>query len=290
VCSGLPEDQPVTILSPRVAALCSSPQHHRSSPPPPGLSCISEDVMEHSPSVISSRPLNKMLCNPQISITDELGETIPGSDTSTPEAAGFTEFATILPSVLSSCDPLRPSITRGIGKVQQPLSNSDSSNNNSQGFNNMHFNNRPDARSRQESFVKNESLRHSFPPPNSTATLFHTDSTDLSYLNESPTDQPMVELQKTSSGSFEVTLSEIWSQACVNDILKGIRDQLVARGSVVGETADRSGLALQGPGGVQVELTVSGEADSRGLRVRRISGDQLQYNKLCHELFACIRV
>jgi Kinase associated domain 1 len=89
---------------------------------------------------------------------------------------------------------------------------------------------------------------------------------------------------------YQVTLSDMWSQACVTDIFQVIREQMVARGSVVGETADRSGLALHAPGGVQVELTVSGEADSRGLRVRRISGDQLQYKKLCHELFACIRV
>jgi Kinase associated domain 1 len=89
---------------------------------------------------------------------------------------------------------------------------------------------------------------------------------------------------------YQVTLSDMWSQACVTDIFQMIREQMVARGSVVGETADRSGLALHAPGGVQVELTVSGEADARGLRVRRISGDQLQYKKLCHELFACIRV
>ncbi|CAB3372690.1 Hypothetical predicted protein [Cloeon dipterum] len=268
---GIPEDPSVTILSPRVVALCSSPQHHRSSPPPPGLSCINEDAMEHSPSLfLSSRPENKVLCNPQISITDELGETIAGSEQSTPEAVGFCEFASILPSVLGSCDPLRPSITRGIGKVQPAVvvSNSDSSNNNN-----------CKQRHRQEVFAKAE--RHSFPPPNSPSRLRHTDSDDL---------QPMVELQKTSSGSFEVTLSEAWSQTCVNDILQGIREQLVARGSVVGETPDRCGLALQGPGGVQVELTVSAGAESRGLRVRRISGDQLEYNQLCHELFACIRV
>ncbi|XP_059482421.1 serine/threonine-protein kinase SIK3-like isoform X2 [Neocloeon triangulifer] len=282
------------------ASVPTSPSHHAYSQSSDNNAYITQTLQrlqlqqQQQPRGASpgSRPLNKILCNPQISITDELGETIPGSDTSTPEAVGYTEFSTILPSVLSSCDPHRPSITRGIGKVQQPqLSNSDSSNNNSNVFNNMHHKNHQDARYRQEAFAKTDSLRHSFPPPNSPAQLYHTGSDDLNtFSHTSPIDHPMVELQKTSSGSFEVTLSEIWSQACVNDILKGIRDQLVARGSVVGETPDRSGLALQGPGGVQVELTVSGEADSRGLRVRRISGDQLQYNQLCHELFACIRV
>jgi hypothetical protein len=53
-------------------------------------------------------------CNPQISITDELGEvTIPGSDTSTPEAASYADFTCSIFPTLSSCDPLRPSITRG---------------------------------------------------------------------------------------------------------------------------------------------------------------------------------
>jgi hypothetical protein len=231
-----------------------------------------------------------MLCNPQISITDELGEvTIPGSETSTPEATGFSEFPTIFPT-LSSCDPLRPSITRGIGKIpaiQQSIviSNSDSSNNNDTLNNDTNFG----RNSRHEAYVKNESLRHSF-PPNTTSHLYHTDSTDVAYYDESPNDLPMVELQKTSSGSFEVALSDFCSRLCVNDILDYIREQLVAKGSIVGETPDRSGLALQGPGGVQIELRVSGEADARGLRMRRISGDQLQYSQLCHELLACIRV
>lgn len=268
--------------------------------------------MEHSPHLPRPQPHPHMLCNPQISITDELGEvTIPGSETSTPEAAGFTDFSTIFP-MLSSCDPLRPSITRGIGRItplqlqqhlqqqqQQIINNSDSSNNNDNiMIHQQQFQNqrncfiRQDARTRQDSFVKNETLRHSFPPPNSPSHhLFHSDSQDLSYYDESPNnDLPMVELQKTSSGSFEVALSDFCSTLCVNDILQYVRGQLVARGSIVGETADRSGLALQGPGGVQIELRVSGEADSRGLRMRRISGDQLQYSQLCHELLTCIRV
>lgn len=290
--AGIPEDT-TGILSPRVAALCSSPQHHRSSPPPPNLSRITEDAMEHTPTNVPHNRHPHMLCNPQISITDELGEvTIPESETSTPEATGFSDFPTIFPT-LSSCDPLRPSITRGIGKItplqlQQSvvISNSDCSNNNDSNTpNDSNFG----RNSRHEAYVKNETLRHSF-PPNTTSHLFHTDSTDLTYFDESPNDLPMVELQKTSSGSFEVALSEVCSTLCVNDILDYIREQLVAKGSIVGETPDRSGLALQGPGGVQIELRVSGEADSRGLRMRRISGDQLQYSQLCHELLQCIRV
>lgn len=162
------------ILSPRVVALCSSPQHHRSSPPPPGLSCISEDVMEHScphehqPQQVASRL--KMLCNPQISITDELGATVAGSDETSilPIVPPASNFPSIVPSVLRSCDPLRPSITRGIGKVQpttqSPQPHADSANNNMHGFGNLQ--NKWNATGDQQE------------------------------------DEP--ELQKTSSGSFEV--------------------------------------------------------------------------------------
>ena len=167
--AGIPEDQvTVSILPPRIAAITTSPQHHRSSPPP--LSCISEDVMEHScphehqPQQVSSRL--KMLCNPQISITDELGATVAGGDD--PLVLPTSTFPSIVPSVLRSCDPLRPSITRGIGKVQpttQPAQpHADSANNNMHGFGNLQNN--------------------------------------WNTTGDQQEDEP--ELQKTSSGSFEV--------------------------------------------------------------------------------------
>lgn len=84
-----------------------------------------------------------MLCNPQISITDELGATVTGGDDSTvlPIVPPTSNFASIVPSVLRTCDPLRPSITRGIGKVQPTTQSSqphaDSANNNMHGFNNL---------------------------------------------------------------------------------------------------------------------------------------------------------
>jgi hypothetical protein len=101
-------------------------------------------------------------------------------------------------------------------------------------------------------------------------------------IGRGPVVPPEGELQKTSSGSFEVSVSG----GCTEGVLEAVKEQLVARGSVVGAGVGGGALALHGPGGLQVEVSVSG----RGLRVRRISGDQLQYHQLCHELLACIRV
>ncbi|KAF4519666.1 hypothetical protein B566_EDAN005003 [Ephemera danica] len=87
-------------------------QQPRGSSPGP----ISEDAMEHYNISAAAAAAHRPLCNPQISITDELGEvTIPGSDTSTPEAAaGYADFTCSIFPTLSSCDPHGPSITRDL--------------------------------------------------------------------------------------------------------------------------------------------------------------------------------
>nr|CAD7405179.1 unnamed protein product [Timema poppensis] len=52
------------------------------------------------------------------------------------------------------------------------------------------------------------------------------------------------------------------------------------------------GLALEYPGGVQIELMVCTDlgCELKGLKMRRISGDQHQYSQLCQELISCMTV
>lgn len=110
-------------------------------------------------------------------------------------------------------------------------------------------------------------------------------------------------LQKTSSGSFKLTLSDVCSQLNASDILGRIKRLIDERAppkcfafshSEGGDSGDREegGLALEYPGGVQIELRVCEDVgcELKGLKMRRISGDHLQYNQLCQELISCMTV
>nr|CAH7738982.1 unnamed protein product [Callosobruchus chinensis] len=50
-------------------------------------------------------------------------------------------------------------------------------------------------------------------------------------------------------------------------------------------------LSLEYEGGIQIELRiVDKQKDSKGLKMRRISGDHLVYNQLCQQLISCMTV
>jgi hypothetical protein len=108
-------------------------------------------------------------------------------------------------------------------------------------------------------------------------------------------------LQKTTSGSFKLTLSDVFSQLNASDILGRIKRLIDARAPPKyfafshGESGDsgkseEGALALEYPGGVQIELRVCEDTgcELKGLKLRRISGDHLQYNQLCQELISCM--
>ncbi|CAG9770009.1 unnamed protein product [Ceutorhynchus assimilis] len=97
-----------------------------------------------------------------------------------------------------------------------------------------------------------------------------------------------------NSGSFEFELSDVCSKLQSNDILeivkKTINDQIPPKQLVSSnEVSDR--LSLEYEGGIQIELKiVDKHRDSKGLKMRRISGDHLVYNQLCQQLISCMTV
>ncbi|XP_046382501.1 serine/threonine-protein kinase SIK3 homolog isoform X2 [Ischnura elegans] len=113
----------------------------------------------------------------------------------------------------------------------------------------------------------------------------------------------MCRLRKTSSGSIEVALSAGASRLDTGDILALVQQVVESRappGFECRPVASGAGLALRSPEGVQAEVMVfggqdpqedidfTGLGDAKGLRVRRISGDHLQYSLLCQELISCM--
>ncbi|XP_034951244.1 serine/threonine-protein kinase SIK3-like isoform X2 [Chelonus insularis] len=95
----------------------------------------------------------------------------------------------------------------------------------------------------------------------------------------------------------EVTLSNESSRLNSETILGRVKQIIDARAPPKGfifsrEEVEGSGLSLEYPGGVQIELRVceSEEREVKGIKMRRISGDQLQYSQLCEQLISCITV
>lgn len=97
-----------------------------------------------------------------------------------------------------------------------------------------------------------------------------------------------------ASGSFEFELSDFCSKLHANDILemvkRTIHDQIQPKQLVsLNDVNDR--LSLEYEGGIQIELkVVEKPRDSKGLKLRRISGDQLVYSQLCQQLISCMTV
>lgn len=95
----------------------------------------------------------------------------------------------------------------------------------------------------------------------------------------------------------EVTLSNDASRLNSETILGRVKQIIDARAPPTGFIFSReefqvSGLSLEYPGGVQIELRVceSEEREVKGIKMRRISGDQWQYTQLCQQLISYITV
>ncbi|XP_063991691.1 serine/threonine-protein kinase SIK3-like isoform X2 [Diachasmimorpha longicaudata] len=219
-----------TPTQPPTAPLDLSPLRHHRSPATtpvsyspsnsPALDMIQE---EHPVDMLRKIP-------PQISVTDVLGGQVtlvgcaPSPSPSVDSLEDNFPHYSPLPSFLISepCDPSRPSITRGIGRLNSV---------------------------------------------------------------SSPTTE------------VEVTLSDESSRLNSEAILGRVKQIIDAHATTKGFIFSRQevaggGLSLEYPGGVQIELRVCEleEREVKGIKMRRISGDQMQYTQLCQQLISCITV
>lgn len=102
-------------------------------------------------------------------------------------------------------------------------------------------------------------------------------------------------LQKSPSGSLCLLLGRGVAPCASTggDLLLDIQRRLDAHAPelpLVLQPSER-GLALKHPAaGVQIELEVCDGPDECGLKMRRISGDSLQYSELCQRLVACMNM
>ncbi|KAK5638408.1 hypothetical protein RI129_012703 [Pyrocoelia pectoralis] len=119
---------------------------------------------------------------------------------------------------------------------------------------------------------------------------YYDDATKIS-------DSDLQEAIQKYSGSYELELSEVCSKLETNDILeivkRTINDQIPPKLCVLNTTSEEfaNKLSLEYEGGIQIELKIIDKRkDSKGLKMRRISGDYLVYNQLCQQLISCMTV
>ncbi|GIY56586.1 hypothetical protein CDAR_98092 [Caerostris darwini] len=162
----------------------------------------------------------------------------------------------------------------------------------------------------RQSYVHAKHLRQTFPPIGhiSTSTLgkkLGRQSLGQHISTSDPTPNPWAgkpsnwwskksafrehQLHKTPSGSVHVPLP-----TTETDILQEIQLQLepIVRGLSMMLQRSERGLAVEHPAGVQIELEVceGPHPDDKRLKMRRISGDSLQYNEICRELLNGINI
>lgn len=122
------------------------------------------------------------------------------------------------------------------------------------------------------------------------------DRSDIQPENLSVRDSGFDNLHK-NSGSFEFELSDMCSKLETIDILemvkKTINDQVPPKVCVLKSVSEdlSDKLSLEYEGGIQIELKIiDRERETKGLKVRRISGDYMVYNQLCQQLISCMTV
>ncbi|XP_072152314.1 serine/threonine-protein kinase SIK3 isoform X2 [Bemisia tabaci] len=191
--------------------------------------------------------------NPQISVTDELGSLVPLEDDIPMDCCPDSYISpteTVPCFVISPCDLTQPSITRGIGRSQNSHQHSISS---------------------QESEYpdqKNSLYSKSF--------LEFNENINENELNCKKFPVFAADLHKTSSGSFEVALSDVCSRLGAPEIVNLIKKAV---------NAQVRHNVLEFPTGLQIELEVrSTISGSSQLKIRRVSGDLGEYDALCYHL------
>ncbi|XP_053655526.1 serine/threonine-protein kinase SIK3 isoform X3 [Cherax quadricarinatus] len=269
--------------------------------------------------------------NPQISITDESGgQVIIGSSSdsspdvsddmdsspfpSPPASDHITLFPHLSPQRLSKglsldsaplpCvgqyDTQGPSITRGTaGFFASSRRHPTTDNNNvhrARNERNLVRQNAITGTPRNHMLITSMEFRHSFPPFHNGGT--GESDTEMTDISPSGDQLPLVErgvieleLPKTGSGSFLLTLPTKWSGMAQEELVGSIMHILERRApSIVREGVRDCGLSIRDPTGAQVDLEVheGSAADSRALKMRRVSGDEDQYTQLCQQLIDCM--
>lgn len=292
-----------------------------SNPGSPGLDMIQEEL-PHIHNV--PKPDQQTIGHPQISLTDVLGSEVTlvaGSDTSedSMDSLDNQKIPKIPSFIISEPSENLPSITKGIGRKTSQ------ENDEAKFFSKPHEGGEPPG---DEFFLRrnsdksscysddslsNDSLSIGNQSPSSSSntqssyekmqiTQELADSgtgnfqifQNLKLGDDCNSNQEGETNLHKNSGSFEFELSEVCSKLQSTDILEMVKrtitDQIPPKTCSSSEdVSDR--LSLEYEGGIQIELKViDKQKDSKGLKMRRISGDHLVYNQLCQQLISCMTV
>lgn len=278
-----------------------------SNPGSPGLDMIQEELPPHMHSLQKLDQITSV-GHPQISVTDVQGSEVTlvaGSDTSEDSMDSLENHkisVKMLPSFLIS-KPLenQPSITKGIGRK---------SSNETVEMTGEEFSlrrNSDKSSCYSDDSLSNDSLSIGNQSPGSSS---NTQSSHSEMRNR-PTDMEKIQQELANAGAnnfqmirnftekspdfvsdFEFELSEVCSKLESTDILDMVK-RTISSHQMSAKACDSlpDKISLQFEGGVQIELKiVCKQKDSKGLKMRRISGDHQVYHQLCQQLISCMTV
>ncbi|XP_049824727.1 uncharacterized protein LOC109605697 isoform X4 [Aethina tumida] len=280
-----------------------------SNPGSPGLDMIQEEIHVQQSTAKQEQP---GVGHPQISVTDVLGSEVTlvaGSDTSedSMDSLENAKASSRIPSFgigrktsQESCcavaDTRPPEFFLRRNSDKGSIYSDDSLSNDSLS---IHSNQSPSSSSNTQSSQACDSDIRGRPVDFGAFQIFQNvkmnldDDSGQFSVDDQQQAVPYSGLHK-NSGSFEFELSEVCSKLHSTDILAMVRrtinDQVPPKTcSSSEEICDR--LSLEYEGGIQIELkVVEKPSESKGLKMRRISGDHLVYNKLCQQLISCMTV
>ncbi|KAL1502082.1 hypothetical protein ABEB36_007280 [Hypothenemus hampei] len=297
-----------------------------SNPGSPGLDMIQEEAAQQLSPFQSKGDIQG---HPQISVTDVLGSEVTlvaGSDTSEDslDSLDNQKISKIPSFIISEPSENTPSITRGIGRKTSQENETNKALEESHHSEEFFLRRNSDKSScYSDDSLSNDSVSIGNQSPSSSSNTQSSHAFEGDYRNRAidtihrelsnaggqtgnfqifqkynlndPTNPDTKNLHK-NSGSFELDLNDACSKLQSNDIMemvkRTINDQIPPKQLLVSSNeASNDRLSLEYEGGIQIELKIIDRPkDSKGLKVRRISGDHFVYNQLCQQLISCMSV
>lgn len=281
-------------------------------PASPNLCIIQEEnslqhpsITYQSPSFITNEDANFPHSHPQICVTDVQGDEFTlvdhGNSKDSDDSLDGQSSITLQGLIISEPSSDMPSITRGVGRKSSleiehkqemyERRGSDRSDKSSLGFSDDSLSNDSNILSPGQEPSASSGFKSCDSHSDHTESRLSPDS-----LSECRMSDEYYELPLECSHLDSMRILEIVKQTIDSKMPpKGFVLHRVDNDGEVSVPVDISNLSLEYSGGLQIEVQVcdgrsKNNSCSKGIKLRRISGDQFEYGKLCQQLISSLTV
>lgn len=283
-------------------------------PASPNLCIIQEENSSQHPSIayqsssfITNEDANFPHSHPQICVTDVQGDEFTlvdhGNSKDSDDSLDGQSSITLQGLIISEPSGDMPSITRGVGRKSSleiehkqeiyERRGSDRSDKSSLGFSDDSLSNDSNILSPGQEPSASSGFKSCDSHSDHTESRLSPDSLSESRMSDEYYELP---LPTECSNLDSMRILEIVKQTIDSKMPpKGFVLHRVDNDSEVSVPVDITNLSLEYSGGLQIELQVcdgrsKNNSCSKGIKLRRISGDQFEYGKLCQQLISSLAV